>query len=234
MILVMVAIVIFIVVIAKLLEQMVERMTKMRYNEQVGNVQKMTLIAMFSAIAFILMYFDFPLWFAPTFYKLDFSELPVLIGSFILGPVAGVLIEFLKIMLKLVVKGTDTGFVGEFSNFVIGCSYILPAATIYGLKKNKTGMALGLIAGTVLMSVSGCFLNAFVVLPKYAEVFGFPVSTIIGMGTAINKNINDMFSFVAFAVLPFNLFKCVVVSVLTILFYVPFVAIKKQIVKSKS
>ena len=234
MIFVMIAIVVLIIVLAKLLENFIEKKQGQKFGEQVGKIQRMTLIAMFSAIAFILMYFDFPLGFAPPFYKLDFSELPVLLGSFILGPVAGVLIEVLKILLKLAVKGTDTALVGEFSNFVIGCSYILPASLIYGLMKDKKGMLLGLVSGKVLMSTAGCFLNAFVVVPKYAEIFGMPLSTIIAMGTKVNKNITDMTTFIAFAVLPFNVFKCIVVSILTMMFYVPFLMIKKQVVKSKS
>ena len=95
-------------------------------------------MAMLSAVAVVLMYFDFPLVFlAPGFYKLDFSEVPVLIGSFLLGPCAGVIIEAVKVLLHMCLKGTTTAFVGDFANFILGCAYVVPAAVIYHLHKTK-------------------------------------------------------------------------------------------------
>ena len=80
--------------------------------EPIFDTRKMAMVGMFSAIAMILHLFDFALPFAPPFYKLDFSELPILIGAFAFGPSAGVMMEFLKILLKLCIKGTSTAFVG--------------------------------------------------------------------------------------------------------------------------
>ena len=95
----------------------------------------MVEIAMLSAIAVVLMLFEFPLPFiAPPFYELDFSEVPVLIGAFALGPWAGVIIEAIKILLNLVINGTITAFVGEIGNFIIGVAFVLPAALIYNKK----------------------------------------------------------------------------------------------------
>ncbi len=101
------------------------------------STRKMAMIGMFSAIAMILHLFDFPLPFAPDFYKLDFSELPILVGTFAFGPAAGVMMEFIKILLKLFIKGTSTVFVGDLANFAVGCSFILPASVIYAFRKNK-------------------------------------------------------------------------------------------------
>ena len=123
----MIIVVIFLVALA--LEKLADR--KSGIKERTFSTRKMTVTAMFSAIAMILHLLDFTLPFAPFFYRLDFSELPVLIGAFAFGPVTGVVIEAVKILLKLLIKGTSTAFVGDLANFVIGCSFILPASTIY-------------------------------------------------------------------------------------------------------
>ena len=82
--------------------------------------------AIFSTMAAVLMLLEIPLFFAPGFYKLDLSELPVMICTFYLGPVAGVVSEFIKVFLKLIFKGTSTAFVGDFANFAVGCTFVLP------------------------------------------------------------------------------------------------------------
>ena len=123
-------------------------------------------VGMLAAISTILMLFEFPLPFlAPGFYELDFSEVPILIGAFALGPVAGVLTELVKVLLNLVVNGTQTAFVGEFANFVMGCMFVLPASLIYKMKKSRKHAVIGLAAGTVTMSVVAVFINALVLLP---------------------------------------------------------------------
>ena len=115
----------------------------------------MAMIGMFSAVATILMLFDFPLPFAPGFYKLDFSELPILVGTFAFGPAAGVMMEFVKILLKLFIKGTSTAFVGDLANFVIGCSFILPASVLYTFRKSKKTAMIACCAGILCMTVFG-------------------------------------------------------------------------------
>ena len=110
--------------------------------KEVNKTRRMAYIAIFSVLAAVLMFFEVPLFFAPSFYEIDFSEVPVLISTFYLGPVAGVTTELLKIVLKLLLKGTSTAFVGDFANFVIGCSFVLPASILYHTKKSK-GTAIG-------------------------------------------------------------------------------------------
>lgn len=188
-------------------------------SEKILSTRMITVVGMFSAIAAVLMLFEIPLPFAPSFYKLDFSELPALIGAFAFGPVAGVLIEFIKIVLKLLIKGTSTAFVGELANFVVGCSFILPASIIYEIKKNKKSALVGCVVGTVILTFVGTSFNAVYLLPKFAELFGMPLDVIIGMGTEINPNITNISSFVIFAVAPLNIIKGVLNSVVTILIY---------------
>lgn len=182
-------------------------------------VHRMTLIALLSAIAFVLMMFDFPLWFLPGFYKIDLSELPVLIASFTLGPVAGVTTEFLKVFLNVLIQGTGTAFIGEFANFLIGCAFIVPASVVYYSRKTKKNAVVGLILGTLTCIVTGCFMNAYVLLPTYGKAFHMEIENLVAMGTEKNGLISGMFSFVVFAVAPFNLIKCVVTGGITMLIY---------------
>ena len=136
-----------------------------------------------------------------------------------MGPLAGVLIELIKIILNLCINGSVTAGVGEVANFVIGCALVLPAAFIYKKKKTKKAAIVGLVTGTIFMTVFGCFINAYVMLPTYAKAFGMPIEALVEMGSAVNASITDLFTFVMFAVVPFNLLKGVLVSVIVLLIY---------------
>ena len=180
----------------------------------------MAEIGMLGAIATVLMLFEFPLPFiAPPFYELDLSEVPVLVGAFALGPAAGAMIELIKVLLNLLINGTATACVGEIANYIIGCSFIVPAALIYKKRKSKKNALLGMVVGTLTMAALGCFINAYVLLPTYAAAFGMPIDAIVGIGSSINANINDILSFVVLAVAPFNIIKGIVVSMITLLIY---------------
>ncbi len=185
------------------------------------SVSNLVLIAMFGAMAFILMYLEFPLLFlAPNFYKMDFSELPVLIGSFALGPVAGIVIEALKIVLKLLFKPTSTAYIGELANFLVGCALVVPAGIIYKMNHTRKGALLGMIAGTVCMAIAGALLNAFLLLPWYiTNFFGGSADVLIQMGQVVHKSVNSVATFAILLVVPFNLFKAIVISILTLLLY---------------
>lgn len=187
--------------------------------EKQSPARRAAYVGIFSAIAALLMYIEFPLPFAPGFYELDFSEIPVLICSFSLGPVAGVVCEFIKELLKLFLKGTSTAFVGDLANFVVGCSFILPASVVYFAKKTKTGAIIGMGVGTAVMSVFGSLFNAIYLIPAFSVLFNMPLEVIIGMGTDINPAIVSVNTLVLFAVVPFNLVKGVLVSAITFLLY---------------
>lgn len=192
------------------------------------NARTIAQIGMLGAVALVLMLFEIPLPFAPSFYKIDFSEVPVLIGSFAMGPVAGVLIELVKILLKLLTIGSTTAGVGDVANFLIGISFCLPAAFIYRKMHSKKGAIIGMAAGTIFMTLVGCFLNAYVLLPTYAKAFQMPIDALVAMGTAVNGHITSLFTFVAFAVAPFNLLKGVLVSLVVALIYKKISPILKQ------
>ena len=210
-----------VVVVIFIAARMVEKMEKKKTGntERILSTRKLTMVGMFSAIAAILMIFEFPLPFAPAFYKLDFSEIPVLITAFAFGPVAGVMVEFCKIVLNLLMDSTTTAFVGELANFMVGCSFILPASIIYLHKKNRKSAMIGCVVGTICLTIFGTSFNAIYLVPKFAELYGMPLEAIVGMGTAINPAITDLTTLVLFAVAPLNILKGVSVSVITMLVY---------------
>lgn len=183
------------------------------------SVHFLTKIALLSAVAGVLMLFEAPLWFAPSFYKLDLSELSVMIGGLTMGPAAAALIELIKILLNFVLNGTTTGGVGEFGNLLVGCAFVVPAAWIYQKWHNRKGMLFGMTLGTVCLVLLGSVVNYYLLLPVYSVVYGQPLEAFIAMGNAINPAIVDLKTFILFAVAPFNLFKGVVISILTVLLY---------------
>ena len=196
-----------------------ENAIKRNMSSEGFTAKKLAFIGLFGAVASVLMFLEFPLPFAPGFYKLDLSEVPVLIGVFALGPVSGSFIELIKILVHLVIKGTQTAGIGELANLVIGCAFVLPAALIYRAGKTRKRAVIGMITGTLVMTVAGCFMNAFVLLPAYATAFGMPMETLVGMGTAVNKAVHDVLTFAVLCVAPFNLVKGIVVSLITFFLY---------------
>jgi riboflavin transporter FmnP len=186
----------------------------------INKTRKLVEIGMLGAIATVLMLFEFPIPFiAPPFYELDFSEVPVLVGAFALGPFAGAAIELVKILINLLINGTATAFVGEIGNYILGCSFVIPAAIIYKKKKSKKNALIAMVVGTIAMTIFGCILNAYVLLPTYAAAFGMPIDAIVGLGSAINGNITNVMTFVIIAVAPFNILKGIAVSTITLLIY---------------
>ena len=136
-----------------------ETKVTMRSQEQVKEkfgVRALVNIGMLAAIAIILMLFEIPLPFAPSFYEIDFSEVPVMVGCFAMGPFAGALIEFVKILLNFVFTGTDTAGVGELANFIIGCSLCVPAGLIYRRKRTRTTALIGMAVNRYTYSNRMC------------------------------------------------------------------------------
>ena len=200
--------------LAKLAEHFMPEIRK------VSTARRVSIIGICAAIATVLHMLDFPLLFlAPGFYKLDFSELPVMLCGFFLGPSATVACEGIKILLKLLLKSTSTAFVGDFANFAVGCSLVLPATIFYHLHKSKHAAIIGLVIGSICITVFGSAFNAIYLLPKFAQLYELPLDSIIAMGAEINGNIHNVSTFVFFCVAPLNLLKAAMVSVLTMLLY---------------
>ena len=188
-------------------------------NRKFFNIKTMAKVSILAAISFILMEFDFPLPFiAPPFYKLDFSEVAVLVGGFALGPVAAIAIEAMKVFLSCLFFGSGTAYVGEIANFIMGCAFVLPAVWYYRKKKTRTSALIGMLMGTISLAVVGGVANYFVMLPAYSFFFNLPLETIISMGAEVIPFVNSSFTLVLFCTTPFNLIKgfltCAIVFVL--------------------
>lgn len=187
--------------------------------KRVLDTRKIAQIGILAAIATLVMLLEFPLFFAPSFYELDFSEVIVLLSAFSMGPVAGIVTEGVKILLNLALNGTDTAGIGEIANFLIGCSFIVPAAIIYKKNKTRKNAIIGMIVGTILMTIIGSVVNLYILIPAYAFAYKIPVDTIISMATQVNPAIQSLEQLVLFATVPFNLLKGTLTSVITFLMY---------------
>ena len=188
--------------------------------KKVFTTKNLVLMAMFSALAAVLMLWEFPIPFiAPNFYEIDLSEIPILVGSFIMGPVSGVIMEAIKIILKLLIKGTSTAYVGDFANFCVGVCLVVPASIIYQKHKTKKNAFIGMLVGTLFMAVAGVVLNYFVMIPFYVKAFGMPLEAIIGAGAKSQPLVTNELRFTIVCVAPFNIVKGIIVSLVTALIY---------------
>ena len=165
------------------------------------------------------MLFEIPLPFFPPFYKLGFDEVAVMIGGFAMGPLAGAVIETLKIVLNLLFQGTDTACVGEISNLLIGLSLVIPSSIYYQRHKTRKGAFVSLVIGTLSLAVIGSLSNYFIALPAYSYFYGLPMDAIVGMGTALLPLVSNTFTFVLFMTLPFNILKGVIVGIIVFVLY---------------
>ena len=191
------------------------------------NTAKIAQAGVLTALAFMLTLFKIPVWFAPPFYKLDFSEVITLFSGFLLGPFYGALIEFLKIFLKIILRGTATVGIGEFADFIIGCSLILPSAIFFKnqskynllLKNDFKSIIHAMCIGTSSMIITAVLLNGFLVLPFYCHFAKVNIEHVVHITSKVNPLVHDQLSFALFAVLPFNLLKGILSSILCFLLY---------------
>ena len=188
------------------------------------STRKLVAIGVLASVASVLMFLEFPLWFAPGFYEMDLSEIPVLVGAFAYGPIAGLVIEAVKILVKTAITGTITMGVGELANFLVGAAFIIPATCIYYRHKTRKTAIIGLVVGVFSMVIIGSLLNAFVLLPAYAYFLSTPevtytVDSFVYLGSVVNPLVKNLWTFILFAVAPFNLVKGVLDSVVVILIY---------------
>ena len=174
---------------------------------RVRSTQRLVTIPMLAAVAFILQYLEVPIPLMPSFLKLDFSTLPALIGGLMFGPVAGVIIEVIKNTLHMLLKNTDGLIIGEISNVIAGACFILPAIYMQRLGKGKKGFLTGLALGTLLMTIVMAIANAYALLPAYAVLYQMPIEQLLQM-----FNATSIWSLVLAGIVPFNLFKGVIIS----------------------
>ena len=187
--------------------------------KKVLTTTNLTMIAMFSAISAVLMVFEIQLPFSPSFVKFDFSDLPVMLGGFLIGPFAGGIIVFMKILLHFLLNGTTSFFVGDLSNLLLTLSFVLPASFIYQQKKTKKTTIQGLLVSIICTSLLAIIFNLFLIFPLYLKVLNLKMVDLINMIHVVNPLVKDVFTMIVFSLLPFNLFKYSIVSMITMLSY---------------
>lgn len=187
--------------------------------KKVLTTKNLTMIAMFSAISAVLMVFEIQLPFSPSFVKFDFSDLPVMLGGFLIGPFAGGIIAFMKILLHFLLNGTTSFFVGDLSNLLLTLSFVLPASFIYQQKKTKKTTIQGLLVSIICTSLLAIIFNLFLIFPLYLKVLNLKMVDLINMIHVVNPLVKDVFTMIVFSLLPFNLFKYSIVSIITMLSY---------------
>lgn len=180
------------------------------------SVQYLTRIAVLTALSSILFMISIPI---VAFYSLDLSNLPVLLGAFSMGPVAGLIILGLKSLIGCLTSSTM--YVGELADFIMGAAFVLPAALIYQRNKSRKGALIGMITGTVALILAGCLTNAYLLIPFYMKAFGMPMEAIIGMCAQALPFVDTELKVILFVTAPFNLLKGVVLCVLTYMIYKP-------------
>lgn len=185
------------------------------YVRSTVHTRKMVMTAMLSAVASVLMFFSFNVPLMPSFIKMDLSELPALIAAFTMGPVSGMVVCLVKNLVNLFF--TTTGGVGELSNFLLGCCFVVPAGFIYSRKKSRSGALIGSLAGAAAMAVVSVFTNYFVVYPIYTAFL--PMEAIMGMYQAINPAVDNLFEALVVFNMPFTFIKGMVSVVITFLIY---------------
>ena len=187
-----------------------------------STTHNLTVAAMLSAVAFILMFIEFPIpMLIPSFVKMDFSDLPALLGAFALGPVYGVAISFMKNLLHIVIKGTSTACVGELCNFMLGAVFSAVAGFIYKHRKSRKTAILGALAGAAAMAVFSVPSNYFITYPAYVEFYHMPLEAILGMYQAILPSANSLIKCLVIFNMPFTLVKGLLDAVLCMLIYKP-------------
>ena len=182
--------------------------------------RKIVFTAMLSAVAGALMSLEFSIPMMPVFYKIDFSDVPAIIGIFTLGPLWGAAIEVVKLVVKLLTVGTNTMFVGEIANLVGIAFFILPIWFFYNkLGRNMKAAMVALSVSAVLRTLMACFINAFITLPMYASAMGISMNSVILAVSAANPAINNLTTFIILATVPFNLIKITMNNALGYLLY---------------
>ncbi len=186
-----------------------------RAKESTFGVRTITITALLAAVASILMFLNFALPLFPAFIKMDFSDVPALIATFAIGPHAGVLVELIKNTVNL--THTATGGVGELANFSIGVAFVVPAGLIYRRNKTLRSAVAGLVVGQLSMTFAASVANYYVLIPLYS--YFVPMEAILAMYRTINPYADTLFKAILMSVVPFNLLKGTLVTILTLCLY---------------
>ena len=194
------------------------------------STRKIAVIAVMSAIATVIYYFDFPVPLMPGFIKLDLSNIISLITGFALGPISGVIVCLLKNVIHILIKGLGTTYgIGDLFDFVTSGAFTLTASLIYRKNKTKKSAVIASFIGTIVFTLVSLPLNYFVTYPIYARAFG-GMEAIMSAYRAIMPGVKNLFAALCIFNLPFTLIKGLLCTLITILIYKPL----SPIIKGKS
>ena len=172
------------------------------------SVQKLIYTAMLAAVAGVLMSLEFSVPMMPPFYKVDFSDVPSVIAVFLMGPVSGICVEVIKLLIKLITVGTNTMYVGELANLIAAFLFVWPPWFLYQkLGANRKAAVEALLISIVIRTACACFINANITLPLYAKAMSLPLDEVIRMVASVNSAIKDLNGFIILATIPFNVLK---------------------------
>ena len=172
------------------------------------SIQKLIYTAMLAAVAGVLMSLEFSVPMMPPFYKVDFSDVQSVIAVFLMGPVSGICVEVIKLLIKLITVGTNTMYVGELANLIAAFLFVWPLWILYQkLVANRKAAVEALLLSIVIRTACACFINANITLPLYAKAMSLPLDEVIRMVASVNPAIKDLNGFIILATIPFNVLK---------------------------
>ena len=172
------------------------------------SIQKLIYTAMLAAVAGVLMSLEFSVPMMPPFYKVDFSDVPSVIAVFLMGPVSGICVEVIKLLIKLITVGTNTMYVGELANLIAAFLFVWPLWFLYQkLGANRKAAVEALLLSIGIRTACACFINANITLPLYAKAMSLPLDEVIRMVASVNPAIKDLNGFIILATIPFNVLK---------------------------
>ena len=172
------------------------------------SIQKLIYTAMLAVVAGVLMSLEFSVPMMPPFYKVDFSDVPSVIAVFLMGPVSGICVEVIKLLIKLITVGTNTMYVGELANLIAAFLFVWPLWFLYQkLGANRKAAVEALLLSIVIRTACACFINANITLPLYAKAMSLPLDEVIRMVASVNPAIKDLNGFIILATIPFNVLK---------------------------
>ncbi len=171
-------------------------------------IQRLVFTGLLAALGGVLMSLEFSIPFFPPFYKVDFSDVPTVIALFSMGPVPALCVEIIKILIKLATVGTNSMYVGEFSNLIGAFLFVLPMWYILRKTgKSRKGMASALTVSAIIRIAFMCFCNACITLPMYAAAMGVSLNDVVLMVSSVNPMIRNLPGFIVLATIPFNIIK---------------------------
>lgn len=176
-------------------------------SERKLSTRKLIMVALLGAVAAVLMSLEISIPFIPGFIKMDLSEVPIILGGLSMGFSYGLLVCLIKVILKVLISGTNTMFLGELVNIIISLLYLIPFCLLLKKHKENRNLIVSLIIATVMCSIMTAFANLILTFPMYAKLYGLDMPTLIAMFSAVNPLVKNTFTMVIFSIVPFNLIK---------------------------